>query len=257
MSASGVEGFSVIVTDLTERRQSENALRKISEELLQKNVELGAFSHSISHDMRAPLRSMQGFAKILLEDYGDKLEAKPKSYLEKIVASAARLSQLIQDVLAYSQLSQGQKVTGTFDLDKLVRAMVESYPNLREAGIEIVVASTPVRGYEVALSQCLSNLLCNAIKFVPTGVVPRVKVWTEQNNGQLRLWVEDNGIGIALKDQKRIFDVFARVHGNEIFEGTGLGLSMVKSAVEKMGGTFGVESELGKGSRFWIELQTA
>ncbi|HTG44556.1 MAG TPA: PAS domain-containing sensor histidine kinase, partial [Verrucomicrobiae bacterium] len=257
ISASGVEGFSVIVTDLTERRQSENALRKISEELLQSNGQLKAFSYSVSHDMRAPLRTMQGFAKILLEDYGEQMAPEPKSYLEKIVASAERLSQLIRDVLAYSQLSESQRETTTFDLDRMVRDMVESYPNLREADIEIATTYAPVLGYEVALSQCLSNLLCNALKFVPKGVVPRVKVWTEQTNGQLRLWVQDNGIGIAPKDQKRIFDDFSRVHSAEVYEGSGLGLSMVKRAVEAMGGTVGVDSELGRGSRFWIKLQTA
>ena len=257
MSTSGVAGFSVIVTDLTERHQSENALRKTSDELLEKNGQLKAFSYSISHDMRAPLRAMQGFANILLEDYGDKLESEPKSYLERIITSANQLDQMIRDVLADSQLSRDQNEATTFDLDKMVREIVGTYPNFREANIEIVPSSAPVRGYKVALGQCISNLLCNAIKFVPAGRVPSVKVWTEPANGRLRLWVQDNGIGILPKDQERIFDIFSRVHGNENFEGTGIGLNMVKKAVEKMGGRVGVESELGQGSRFWIELECA
>jgi len=257
MIASGAEGFSVILTDLTERRQSENALRKISEELLEKNEQLGAFSYSISHDMRAPLRAMQGFSKILMEDYGDTLGPEPKSILERIVSSADRLDHLIRDVLADSKLSREQNKIATFDLDKMVRKMVETFPNLREADIEIVPSSAHVRGYEVALVQCISNLLGNALKFVPAGRVPCVKVWTEPTNGRLRLWVQDNGIGILLKDQERIFDIFSRMHSNEAYEGTGIGLNMVKKAVEKMGGRVGVESELGQGSRFWIELERA
>jgi PAS domain S-box-containing protein len=257
MVTSGVAGFSVIVTDLTERQGSEDALRKVSAELVEKNTQLKAFSYSISHDLRAPLRAMRGFATILMEDYGNKLEPKAKSYLERIVSSSDNLARLIHDVLADSQSSRDQNEAATFDLDKMVRETVETYPNLREANIEVFASSAHVRGYEVGLGQCISNLLCNAIKFVPKGIVPLIKVWTESAEGRSRLWVQDNGIGISPKDQERIFDDFARVHSNEEYEGTGLGLSMVKKAIEKMGGRVGVQSELGQGSRFWIELQSA
>ncbi|MDB6036783.1 MAG: sensor signal transduction histidine kinase [Verrucomicrobiales bacterium] len=254
MISKGVTGFSVIVTDLTERRESENALRKVSDVLLEKNGELETFSYSISHDLRAPLRTMQGFAAILLEDYGSKFETEGKSYLQRIASSAAQLDRLIQDVLDYSRLSCNPKELAIFDLDKMLREIVETYPNFRVANIEISASSAQVRGYAVALGQCISNLLGNAIKFVPAGRVPRVKVWTEVKKGRIRLWVEDNGIGILPEDQEKIFDIFTRVQGNGDYEGTGLGLSMVKKAVERMGGRVGVESELGQGSRFWIEL---
>ena len=107
------------------------------------------------------------------------------------------------------------------------------------------------------MGQCISNLLCNAIKFVPVGRIPRVKVWTEPSNGHVRLWVQDNGIGILPNDQGRIFDIFSRVKTKGTYEGNGIGLNMVKKAVEKMGGRVGVESEPGRGSRFWIELESA
>jgi PAS domain S-box-containing protein len=257
MHSAGVEGFSVILTDLSERQRSEDALRKISVELLEKNGDLNAFSHSVSHDMRAPLRTMQGFARVLLEDYASQLDPKAKTYLSQIETSAERLSRLINDVLSYSQLSQVQNQPGTFELARLLRDIVETYPNLREANIEILPFHALVRGYEVALSQCISNLLGNALKFIPQGVTPRIKVWAERSKGHWRLWVQDNGIGIARKDQGRIFDAFSRLHSHEVYEGSGLGLSMVKKAVEKMGGRVGVESELGQGSRFWVEVPIA
>jgi PAS domain S-box-containing protein len=257
MAASGVEGFSVIVTDLTERKQSENALRKTSGELLEKNGQLEAFSYSVSHDMRAPLRAMRGFASILMNDYGEKLEPTAKGILERIAASANQLDNLIIDVLADSKTSHDQTKVSTFDLDAIVREMVQAYPNLRAANIEIVPSFTQVRGCAVPLGQCISNLLGNAIKFVPKGIAPLIKVWTESRNGHSRLWVQDNGIGISPKDQKSIFDIFTRVNSDEDYEGTGLGLNMVKKAVEKMGGRVGVESELGQGCRFWIELENA
>jgi PAS domain S-box-containing protein len=257
MNACGVEGFSVIVTDLTERKQAEDGLRKVSEELFEKNTALEAFSYIVSHDMRAPLRAMQGMVAILLESYADKLDDDGKSYLGRIESSTLRLDRLIQDVLAYSKLSSVQHKIVAFDLDKMMREMVETYPNLAAAKIEIVASAAQVRGHEVVLGQCVSNLLGNALKFVPPGRVPSVKVWTEATNGKLRVWIQDNGIGIRSEDQARIFEVFTRLHGDRQYEGTGLGLSMVKKAMEKMGGHVGVESELGQGSRFWIELQRA
>lgn len=254
MNTSGVAGFSVILTDLSEQKRNEDVLRRASEELLDNNKKLEAFSYSVSHDMRAPLRAMQCFGKILIDDYQHQLEPEPRSYLARIVAAADQLDRLIQDVLAYSRLSRDQCEAATFDLDKMMRETVANYPNLRAANIEIVPSNAHVLGFAVPLRQCILNLLSNAIKFVPAGRAPIVKVWTETNNGHLRLWVQDNGIGILRKDHERIFDILTRVHCDEEFEGSGLGLSMVKTAVEKMGGRVGVESELGAGSRFWIEL---
>jgi PAS domain S-box-containing protein len=257
MSTIEAADFFVIVTDLTERKASEDALRKTSDQLLDNNKKLEAFSYSISHDMRAPLRAMQSFGKILIDEYQHQLEPEPRSYLVRIVACAEQLDRLIHDVLTYSRLTSDDSDAATFDLDRMMREMIETYPHLRAANIELIRSQAQVRGYAVPLGQCILNLLSNAIKFVPADRAPVIKVWTETSNGHLRLWVQDNGIGILLKDQERIFDTFTRINSQAEFEGTGLGLSMVKTAVEKMGGRVGVQSELGQGSRFWIELPTA
>jgi signal transduction histidine kinase len=115
----------------------------------------------------------------------------------------------------------------------------------------------PVVGHEATLSQVLANLLCNGAKFVPPGRAPVLDVRAEARNGVVRLWVEDNGIGIQQEHQERIFGVFERLHGSEEYPGTGIGLAIVRKGVERMGGKVGVESSPGAGSRFWIELPTA
>jgi PAS domain S-box-containing protein len=267
--------YIAIRADITERKKAEEALQKAQHSLqahaatleqtvaertrqLQEKIgELEAFSYSVSHDMRQPLRSMQGYARILLHEYAGQLEAEPRRYLERIKISSNRLDRLIQDVLTYSKATRAEGALSVIDLGPMVRDIVETYPALKSVEIEVVIGEAQVLGYDVGLTQCISNLLGNAVKFVPSDRRPKIKVWSELNGPYIRLWLQDNGIGIAPADQQRIFDIFARVHGDEAYEGTGIGLSIVKKAVEKMGGRVGLESELGKGSLFWIDLQRA
>jgi PAS domain S-box-containing protein len=221
--------------------------------------ELEAFSYSISHDMRAPLRAMRGFSEILLEKYSAQLDADGVKYLERIYAGAARLDSLIQDVLTYTRVLRAEIKIETIDLDALVRQIIYTYPQLHanNAQIQIEGVLPKVLGAEVSLAQCISNLLTNAAKFVAPGTTPRIKIRAEAIEGDIRLWVEDNGVGIAAKDQARIFKMFERVGGNIVYEGTGVGLTIVHKAVERMGGQKGVESEVGRGSKFWIQLKGA
>jgi signal transduction histidine kinase len=122
------------------------------------------------------------------------------------------------------------------------------------AGIRIDGPLKTVRGHEAYLTQCVTNLLDNAVKFVPAGRKPAVRIWSESIDGQVRLWIEDNGIGIAKEAQERVFGIFQRVHAESTYPGTGIGLAIVRRAVERMGGAVGVESEPGHGSRFWVRL---
>jgi len=238
-------------------RQLENLVTERTAKLRETVGELEAFSYSIAHDMRAPLRAMQGFAKILRQESEAKLNADEKLYLRKIGTSAARLDHLIKDVLNYSQIVREELRLEAVDVEQLILGILESYPNLQapKAVIQIRGPLPRVLANQAALTQVVSNLLGNAVKFIAHGNAPQVRIWGEREDGHVRLWFEDNGIGIEPENQKRIFMIFQRLHRPELYEGTGIGLAIVRKAVERMGGAVGVESEPGQGSRFWVLLR--
>jgi signal transduction histidine kinase len=241
----------------TRARQLDATVEKRTAELRETIQQLETFSYSIVHDMRAPLRSMRSFAGFLHQDHADKLDPTARDYLRRIMESAARMDALITDVLNYSRVSRGSADLATVDLDRLVPEIIEQYPNLQEkAGSIRVVRPLPkVAGNTALLTQVFSNLLGNALKFVPEGRQPEVRVHAEPNCDNVRIWIEDNGIGVPPEQQEKIFGLFQRLHPPDQYAGTGVGLAIVKRAAEKMGGKTGVESEPGKGSRFWIELR--
>jgi len=219
--------------------------------------ELEAFSYSISHDLRSPLRSMIGFADILLEDYAPKLDADGVDFLKRIGLAGRRMDRLIQDVLNFSRLSGSEIELGPVQTHALLRDVIRSYPNLQSPRVVITLdPNLPcVRANEGLLTQCCANLLENAVKFVPTDREARIHVWGQHQNGRTQLCFQDNGIGIPAHSLGRIFDIFQRV-GRDT-DGTGIGLAIVRRAIEKMGGTVHVQSELGQGSLFWLDLESA
>jgi len=250
-----------IINDITERRMKTDQLERMVAErtaaLRESNADLETFSYSISHDLRAPLRAMQGFSQILFEDLRDKLQPHHLQYMRRIMASANRMDNLISDVLAYTRVVRSDLALVPVDLDQLVHDIVQTYPHLRseKADLQIEGPLHPVLGNEAALTQCISNLLGNAVKFVPIGKRPVVRVRSELKDEHVLLWVEDNGIGIAPEHQGRIFEMFNRLDTQ--YEGTGIGLTIVRKAVERMGGKVGLESTPGEGTRFWIQLKPA
>jgi PAS domain S-box-containing protein len=241
-------------------RYAEDLEKKVSErtaQLREKMGELETFSYSVSHDLRAPLRAIQSFALILEEERSVPASPHEKEYLRRIASAAERMDRLIKDVLNYSRISQTTMSPETVDLGNLVRGVVESYPAFQSysADIELVGPFPEVLAVEAVLTQCVSNILSNAVKFVATGVKPKVRVWTETTQGgdKVRVFFKDNGLGIPARAHQKIFGIFERV--NNDYEGTGIGLSIVKKGVERMGGAVGLESEPGKGSTFWLELK--
>ena len=264
------------IRDITERRRMENDLRDAKDQLtnhaaelervvaertaeLRETIgELEGFSYSVSHDMRAPLRAMQSFAQFLMDEYGSKLDEQGVNYLHRIMRSAVRLDRLIQDVLSYTRVLHAKLPMERVDLDRLVRDIVETFPNGQPIKPEIQIEGTlpHVMGNQALLAQCVSNLLSNGAKFVSPGATPRLEVSAEVlDDASIRVWFKDNGIGIAPENQRAHFPFVRADSPATEYEGTGIGLTIVRKAAERMGAQVGFESELGKGSRFWIQLK--
>ncbi|HET7624788.1 MAG TPA: PAS domain S-box protein [Verrucomicrobiae bacterium] len=218
--------------------------------------ELESFSYSVAHDLRAPLRSMRGFGTLLQLEFGESIGEDAKDLIRRINSSAERMDRLITDVLNYSKIVRQEMKMDRVDMDKLLHEIVDTYPVLQssEATIHFENPLPCVRGNMAALTQCFSNLLGNAVKFVAPGVRPDVWLWSQSAGEHVRIFVRDNGVGIPEHGAKRIFEIFQRLHSESEYEGTGIGLAIVRKSVERMGGEVGLESAPGKGSTFWVEL---
>jgi signal transduction histidine kinase len=240
-------------------RNLEDVVFERTARLRQTIADLEQFSYSISHDLRAPLRAMTSFSRLLIEESSHKLDEQSQGYLRRIASAAIRMDDLIHDVLTYSRMIRTEMLLVPVELDKLVCDIVQQYPSFQpdRADVNIKRPLLTVAGNTALLTQCISNLLGNAVKFVAHGTKPQVLVWTEEHDGWARLYVQDNGIGIDESHRERIWRIFERLHDQSPYEGTGIGLSIVKRAIERMGGTVGVESAPGKGSTFWFQLASA
>jgi PAS domain S-box-containing protein len=236
-------GFAKVTRDNTERRAAQQAVE--------------AFAYSVSHDLRAPLRGIEGFARILLDDFGDALGSPGRRYAERIAAAADRLQVLIADLLTFSRLQRAEIKLCRVDPSRIVHRQVEQVRILaggEDAIIDIAEPLPSVRAEPTVLEQAFANLLSNAVKFRRRGERAHVRVWGEVRGDRGRLWVEDDGIGIAPEHQERIFGAFERLHGQEAYPGSGMGLAIVKTGIERMSGATGVVSLVGDGAKFWIEL---
>lgn len=253
-------GLVGAVQDVTERVHFQHELQRLVAERtaqLQEAIgELEHYSYTITHDLRAPLRTMRSFAAVLAETCG-RQEEQTSDCIDRIIRAADRMDGLITDALNYSRAARQDLQLHAVDPRALLSELLVSSPELRmgraqiqlEGDIPFVVAD------RAALAQCFRNLLSNAVKFVKPGEVPQITIRAEALASQVRLWVEDKGIGIPEEMCQKVFEMFCRAHAD--YEGSGIGLALVRKVIERFGGRVGVISKPGEGSRFWMDLNAA
>ena len=237
----------------------ENMVAERTAKLRETISHLESFSYTVAHDLRAPIRAMEAYSNMLLEDVGAQLGEEPKTLVKNIGRAARRLDALTRDVLSYTKVSTQEVELRPLNIDDVIHDVTAMNPAL-QAPHSILAVVRPlhrVLAHSTLLSQCLSNLLDNAVKFVAPDVMPRIAIRSELRGAMVRLCIEDNGIGMDPETSKTIFGIFERARTAKEFPGTGIGLAIVARAVQRMHGSYGVESEPGKGSRFWIELAAA
>jgi signal transduction histidine kinase len=226
-------------------------------ELNARNRELETFSYSVSHDLKAPLRGIDGYSRLLLEDYADKLDDEGRTFLHTIRRAALQMNQLIDDLLAYSRLERRPLQSGLVNLRALVDSLLaEREGELRARGmaVNIELPCASVLADPDGLVLALRNLLDNALKFTQATPQPAIEIGGREGENGCIIWVRDNGIGFDMKFHDRIFDIFQRLHRAEEYPGTGVGLAIVSKAIERMGGRAWAQSEPGQGATFYLEL---
>jgi PAS domain S-box-containing protein len=238
------------ITDISEAKRVQEALRET-------NAEQEAFTYSISHDLRAPLITITNYSEFLATEYGQQLDDTARDVLSRIQRAAQRMDDVLQNLLVYSRVSRAQTLMGPIDIGNIVtETLIQHQGVIQEshAVINLQPSYPHAQGSRELLGQVLSNLLTNAIKYTAKNQPPVVSIKAWQDEQNVTLTVSDEGIGIPATDQDRIFKIFERLHGQSAYPGTGIGLAVVKRAVERMSGRVWVESHPGQGSRFHVAL---
>ena len=262
---------AIITTLLLERRRrrrAKDALDRLNAELevriddrtaalKAKTRELESFAYSVAHDLKAPLRGIDGYSRILLQDYGETLQDDGCTMLQTIQDSTDEMSRLIDDLLAYSKLERRELRTDTIELAPVVTSLVEEKKREwagRPIDFVVDVNGAVVLADASGLTQALRNYLDNAIKFTSKVPAPHIEVGSEESAESCVLWVRDNGIGFDMDHHEQIFDIFQRLNVADDYPGTGIGLAIVRKAMERMGGRAWAESKPGAGATFYLEI---
>jgi PAS domain S-box-containing protein len=249
-------GTLAVLSDISELKRAEEELRTRTLQLEAANRELEAFSYSVSHDLRAPLRAMDGFSKILLEEYAQQLPEKAAHFLRRIRQNAEQMGRLINDLLAFSRLSRATLTKQQVSVTELAREAFEALGPEREGRqIEFTVGSFPSCEADPALlRQVLVNLLGKALKFTRSRDVARIEVGCRRRRGECACYVKDNGVGFDTDYADKLFGVFQRFHRPEEYEGTGVGLAVVQRIVHRHGGRVWADARVDTGATFYFTL---
>ncbi|MFY8134587.1 MAG: sensor histidine kinase, partial [Aquimonas sp.] len=249
-------GVFLIRTDVSEARRAQAALQAALADLESRNQELQDFAFVASHDLQEPLRKVQAFGDRLRLHLADRLDERAADYIQRMRSAAARMQILINDLLAYSRVSRNAHQPQRVSLSRILAEVLADLESRIEASGAVVEAGLlpEVEADPTQMRQLLQNLLGNALKFAAPGRAPRVKISAHRRGGRIRLVVEDNGIGFDNKYQERIFAPFQRLHGRSEYEGSGIGLAIVRKIVERHGGQIRAEGRMGEGARFELDL---
>jgi PAS domain S-box-containing protein len=249
----GVEGVIGISLDVTERERAEAERERRSEELHRSNAELEQFSYSVSHDLRAPLRSIDGFSQILIEDYGEALDESAKNYLERVRRASQRMGELIDDLLELSRINRVEMRWEPVDLSRIAGEVAENLRS-RDYGREVTFEISPglvAEGNPSLVKLALENLMDNAWKFTSKNEGGATIEFGREDDA---FFVRDDGAGFEMDYAHKLFGAFQRLHDSEEFEGTGVGLATVARAIHRHGGKVWAEGEVGKGATFYFTL---
>lgn len=254
--------------DIGERRRAERKVYELNAELEQrvadrtaeleaKNRELETFTYSVSHDLKAPLRGIDGYSRLLLEDYEDKLDEEGRRFLHSVRRAAGQMGQLIDDLLSYSQLERRAVQPVRVALRSLVTDLLTQYEEevtRRGVTLSVDVPDIDVWADLNGLTQSLRNLIDNALKFTKSAPAAHIEIGGREEVDSCTIWVKDNGVGFEMRFAERIFDIFQRLHRAEDFPGTGIGLAIVRKAMERMGGRAWALSLPGQGATFYLTI---
>jgi signal transduction histidine kinase len=257
------------VVDASEREEQglRDRVADLERQLAERTADLAediedrdAFANAASHDVQGPLRIMRGYAQALLDNHAGTMDAAARTFAAQIVDEATAMEALIGRLLTYNRVSQAPAEPAPINLLSVFHETLAYLDGvIREAGAQVTISGGDLNvvGHEAMLAPVLINLIANALKFHRPGELPRLTLGARREGDNVRFWVQDEGIGIEPEDSERIFRIFERLRGSELYAGNGVGLAIVKKAVERMRGQVGVESTLGRGSLFWVTLPAA